>query len=153
MMMMMIYFLQYLMHMDFVHDDWVVMVERTKLAMMESLPMAMQQKKFGTWMRHSALCECIMESKQRCTPCTERGVVKPGKPLYMYMYVRHWSLSEANIMLHVHVCVRPFMHMLFYKRKCQACRKCDNDVFSISIYIELIMYFAYEFLYSFYNVS
>ena len=105
MMMMMIYFLQYLMHMDFVHDDWVVMVERTKLAMMESLPMAMQQKKFGTWMRHSAMCECIMESKQRCTPCTERGVVKPGKPLYMYMYVRHWSLSEANIMLHVHVCL------------------------------------------------
>nr|XP_022336993.1 U3 small nucleolar RNA-associated protein 4 homolog [Crassostrea virginica] len=39
---------RYLMHMDFVHDDWVVMVERTKLAMMESLPMAMQQKKFGT---------------------------------------------------------------------------------------------------------
>lgn len=105
MIMMMIYFLQYLMHMDFVHDDWVVMVERTKLAMMESLPMAMQQKKFGTWMRHSALCECIMELKQRCTPCTECGVVKPGKPLYMYMYVRHWSLSEANIMLHVHVCL------------------------------------------------
>ena len=45
------------------------------------------------------------------------------------------------------------MSMLFYNRKCQACRKCDNDVFSISIYIELIMYFAYEFLYSFYNVS
>lgn len=40
--------LQYLIHMDFVNDDWVVMVERTKLAMMESLPMAMQQKKFGT---------------------------------------------------------------------------------------------------------
>lgn len=39
---------RYLIHMDFVNDDWVVMVERTKLAMMESLPMAMQQKKFGT---------------------------------------------------------------------------------------------------------
>ncbi|XP_048765996.1 U3 small nucleolar RNA-associated protein 4 homolog [Ostrea edulis] len=39
---------RYLIHMDFVRDDWVVMVERTKLAMMESLPMAMKQKKFGT---------------------------------------------------------------------------------------------------------
>ncbi|XP_061163479.1 U3 small nucleolar RNA-associated protein 4 homolog [Saccostrea echinata] len=39
---------RYLIHMDFVKDDWVVMVERTKLAMMESLPMALQQKKFGT---------------------------------------------------------------------------------------------------------
>lgn len=48
--------LQYLIHMDFVNDDWVVMVERTKLAMMESLPMAMQQKKFGTWGKCLTLC-------------------------------------------------------------------------------------------------
>lgn len=48
--------MQYLIHMDFVNDDWVVMVERTKLAMMESLPMAMQQKKFGTWGKCFILC-------------------------------------------------------------------------------------------------
>lgn len=48
--------MQYLIHMDFVNDDWVVMVERTKLAMMESLPMAMQQKKFGTWGKCSIFC-------------------------------------------------------------------------------------------------
>ncbi len=43
-----VFFFQYILHMDLLQEDFMLVVEKTPVAISDQLPPALKQKKFGT---------------------------------------------------------------------------------------------------------
>lgn len=116
--------------MDFVNDDWVVMVERTKLAMMESLPMAMQQKKFGTWGKCSILC--IVNFKTTFL----RNWGEPCCSIKKYLGSVTCHACMLNLIMRKHALIYVLCNMCFTESHLQTD---GNYVLFVTIFILMIM--------------